>query len=135
MDADKIYEEDLPAGLQELRELIGLPATLTLVEHYGGIHVKVPSRYFDTNELVRVVGHKATSLLVRRYGGTTLYIAKADGVLRALRNMEIAARFDGGARAHRLAREFGLSERQIWKILNRPETLRGPRPEQPGLFD
>ena len=135
MDAAKIYEEDLPDGLKELRDLVGITATLKLVDHYGGIHVTVPSRYFEASPLVGIVGHRATSELVQRYGGNTLYIAKADKVLRALRNIEIATRFDAGIPAWQLAREYGLSERQIWSILTRPETLRAPRPEQPSLFD
>ena len=134
MDAEQIYNEDLPAGLQELRELVGITKTLNLVKHYGGLHLKVPSHYNDTHQLVGIIGHEATVTLVKQYGGTTVYIAKVDTMLRIIRNIEISKRFEGGVSAPKLAREYQMSERHIWNILKRPETLRQVKPTQDTLF-
>ncbi|MGB1762983.1 Mor transcription activator family protein [Alloalcanivorax xenomutans] len=134
---DGIFVEDLPELLQEISQLIGIPATLLLVEHFGGIHLFIPTHFSDQRAFVAVVGHRAASLLIQQYGGNTLYIARAASALRALRNMEIAGRFEGGLSAERLAREYGVSVRQIWNILKRPETVRRREttPRQPSLFD
>ncbi|SDH26540.1 hypothetical protein [Nitrosomonas sp. Nm132] len=35
-------ESLLPCILQEIAELIGLPATLKLAQHYGGVRLYVP---------------------------------------------------------------------------------------------
>lgn len=134
MDTEQIHDEDLPAGLQELRDLIGITNTLNLVKHFGGLHLKVPSHYNDTHQLVGIIGHEATVTLVRQYGGTTVYIAKVDTMLRIMRNIEISKRFEGGESATKLAREYQMSERHIWNILKRPETLRHVRPTQDSLF-
>lgn len=134
MDTEQIHNEDLPAGLQELREMIGITNTLNLVKHYGGLHLKVPSHFNDGHQLVGIIGAAATVELVRQYAGTTVYIAKADTMLRVIRNIEISHRFEGGESASKLARIYKMSERHIWNILKRPETLRQARPEQETLF-
>lgn len=128
-----VYEVDLPPVLAAIRELIGTEATLRLVEHYGGLHVDVPRRFQDDHPLVRVLGHEAAAAFVQRFGGTRPYIASLKGPLRVMRNIEISRRYEGGAPVRHLAREHGLSERQIWNILKRPETLRAA-PTQDDLF-
>ena len=135
MDEHDIYDEDLPASLRELRDLIGINATLKLVESWGGIHLKVPGHYRDDHHLVRIIGQAATVKLVQHYGATPLYIPRAARLVQALRNIEIAERYDNNVSAERLAREYGISERQIWNILKRPETVRRSSPHQPRLFD
>jgi hypothetical protein len=135
MDTSNIYYEDLPGGLQELCDLIGITHTLTLVEHYGGLPMKIPGHYDDTHPLNALIGHKAALAMVKKYPCATLYVPKADALLRVVRNIEIARRYDGGASAPQLAREYKMSERHIWNILKRPETVRDPEMRQTCLFD
>jgi len=130
-----LEDADLPAGMQELRKLIGLPALIVLVKHYGGLELKVPQRFDPDSHLVRLIGEEPTLAMINRYCGDKVYISKLDMVLRLQRNIEIAQRLEAGQSARRLARIYNLSERQIWKIVKRPETLRAPRPEQNDLFN
>jgi hypothetical protein len=134
MDTEQIHNEDLPAGLQELREMIGTTNTLNLVKHYGGLYLKVPSHFNDSHQLVGIIGAAATLELIKRYAGTTVYIATAHTLLRVMRNIEISHRFESGESASKLARIYKMSERNIWNILKRPETLRQARPKQRSLF-
>lgn len=135
MHDDYILDEDLPQVILEMKGLIGMQKTLKLVEVYGGLHLKIPIRFNDDHPLTRLLGHHAVLKLIGRFGGDTLYIAKADALLRIQRNIEIAQRFDSGVPARTLARDYHLSERQIWTILKTPETLRRPGgPEQGALF-
>ena len=133
MELTELFEQDLPEGLLEIKNLIGTTATLALVEHYGGRHIKVPSHFHDDTRLGRVVGHRSLVAMIEAYGGSTIYIGKADRAMRAVRNMEISARYEGGTTARELAGLYGLTERQIWNILCTPETLRNA-PEQNRLF-
>ena len=127
MHDDYILDEDLPQVILEMKGLIGMQKTLKLVEVYGGLHLKIPIRFNDDHPLTRLLGHHAVLKLIGRFGG--------DALLRIQRNIEIAQRFDSGVPARTLARDYHLSERQIWTILKTPETLRRPGgPEQGALF-
>ena len=134
MRSDYILDDDLPPTLREIKDLIGLTLTLRLVDCYGGLHIKLPVRYADDHILHRLLGAQAFIKLVDRFGGDMVYVAKADSLLRIQRNIEIATRYDGGTVAHVLARDYGLSVRQVWNILKRPETLRAGNPDQASLF-
>lgn len=129
-----IYDEDLPETLAEIRDLIGTEGMLALVEHYGGCHVDVPAAWRPDHPLTRILGHEAAVAFVQRFAATRPYIANLANARRVLRNIEISRRYEGGTPVSRLAREYRLSERQIWNILKRPETLRAV-PTTGDLFD
>lgn len=82
----------------------------------------VPEEYAD---LVACLGMEGFLRLSQLCGGETLYIPKRESLLRAARDREIRARFDGGN--HRgLARQFRLSERQVRKILAKRDGRASP---------
>lgn len=131
----EIFLQDLPEVLREIADLVGVPATLKLVESYGGTHLIVPSRYNPDHPLTRVVGHAASVQICQRYSGTSLYVARIKSAIKTLRDIEIASRYDGGVSVPQLAREYELSDRQIWNVLKNPNTLRAEKPRQTSLFD
>ena len=49
----------------------------------------------DQRELAELVGLEAYKKLVERYAGSPVYIQKADSVMKAIRDQEICAKFDG----------------------------------------
>lgn len=109
--------DDLPATLQEVAELVGLPATIALVERWGGIRVFVPraDNLHEAHPLVQALGPEAARKLAEYFDGSELPVPRAAAALRRLRDETIrAAR--GEAPAARLAREHGLTERQIYAI-------------------
>ncbi len=109
--------EDLPGILRELVELMGLPATLKLVDHYGGVRLYVPVKYDSEHVLVRQIGAPAATILIEHYGGEEHFdIPKAERALRAVRDRRIRAEYAFKSR-RRLAREYDLTERQIGNIV------------------
>lgn len=69
-------------------------------------------------EIAEVIGIEAYRKLVEYYGGSKIYIEKSDTVIRPDRNNEIRKKFNGG-NYKQLAREYGLSELTIRRIVDK----------------
>lgn len=120
----------LPRILQDLAEIIGLAATLRLVEAYGGVRLYVPKRFDPDHPIVKLIGHAPAVLLVEAYGGEAHFdIPRAIAATRAVRDNGIRRDRDFGASHRELALRNGLTERQIRNILGDEEDDR-----QVGLF-
>lgn len=120
MDTLMLYDMEerlLPPSLREIREVIGVAATLRMVEGCGGIRVFIPKRPRPEHRLQRILGEEAFRLLSARYGGETLSVPRADRIVRRLRNLTIAAAYDTGMPVRELARRHQLTERQVYAIL------------------
>ncbi len=115
---ERLTLDDLPESLRDVVELIGLPATLRLVESYGGIIALYVPRDIDPDHPIAVaIGIAAARKLAARYGADTLRnIPRCVDGLRRIRNAEIRARHPHESAA-RLALDYSLTERQIWSIL------------------
>lgn len=72
-------------------------------------------------EIALVIGVKDTVKLSRAFDGSRLYIPSVDHLERRIRNTQIRAEYDRGfATVVQLSRKFGLSTRQVEKILSSP---------------
>ncbi len=111
----------LPPVMQEIVDLVGLPAALKLVALYPAISFRVPTGEHEKGEVKRrleeAMGADASKLFIERFAGERLYVAKCHHALLAERNRIICERTDNNESAATLAREFNLSERQIRYIL------------------
>ena len=105
------------SNLREIEDLIGFDATRRLVRDFGGKVLGIPKRPGATR-LGESVGEEAARLLSERFGGDRLYISNAPS--RHSRNREIRRLRDEGCRIEVLSARFGLTERQISRILNSP---------------
>lgn len=123
-----IYSEDLPPLLTEICAAIGWKHTLVLVEAHGGTDLFVPSVFHADLPLVQLVEEEASKKLIAKYGGTKIYIARLSQAMRNIRNKQIATRLETEPAA-KLAREYQISERQIWNIAKCPHTLREMQPD------
>ena len=72
----------------------------------------------DQRALAETVGIDAYKKMVGQYGGSSIYINKTDTITRSGRNAEIQRKFNG-SNYHELAKEYGLSEPSVRKIVNR----------------
>ena len=123
--------ELLPRVLQDFVRLIGLAATMILVEHFGGRRLYIPVNPHPEHHLARLIGLDKLEALSRVYGLEDHFdIPKADRALRALRDQRIRSEY-GPKSASTLAREHGLTERQIWNIVGRDAE---PDRDQVNLF-
>lgn len=130
----KLTLEDLPESLRDVVELIGLAATLNLVEHFGGlIALYIPRDIEADHQIAQAIGITAARKLATHYGTDCLRnIPRCVDGLRRIRDVDIVARREAGESPARLALAFGLTERQIWSIL--AEARDGNDDKQAALF-
>ncbi len=108
----------LPPILQEIAELIGLPATLKLVKAYGGTRLYVPKRFDPDHPIVKLIGHELAARLFERFGGQDQFdVPKAMIAVKAARDATIRAQRRDGYTHARLAVLHGITERQVRNIL------------------
>lgn len=108
-----IDERLLPGIVREFADLIGLAATLKLVEHYPGIPMWVPVKWDCAHVLVKIIGHDAAMKLIENYGGESYPMPKCEEAIRFIRNTQIRA---SDKSQRQLAIEFRLTVRQIRNI-------------------
>lgn len=100
----------------ELEGLIGPEALRRLAARRGGRRLYVPRKVRPLHWLAVLLGQDAADALAFRYGGCRIDIPTL-GLSRANRNEEIRrCRVAGASLAH-VADRFGLSERQVRRIL------------------
>jgi len=125
----------LPRTARELAEVIGLPATLALVEAWGGQPVQIAkgkrARGRDQiDALAAIIGAHRARLVVARWGGEVVTIPLCAAAVRAARDADLQDRFDiltgedgysARAAVRRLVREYRpVHESTVWRILKRP---------------
>ena len=81
----------LPAAVQAIARLIGLPATLQLVENFGGLTLRLPVGAREAGQqmladLSRRIGPEAAQILARHYAVTPLYVPNCKPVLLRARD-------------------------------------------------
>lgn len=109
----------LPPLLQRFVELIGLPATLTLVRRLGGLRIYIPrpERVTPEHPLALLIGADKLRALAEDFGGQEHFqLPRAERAMKAVRNAEIA-RESSAKSARELAAEYALTEGQIVRIL------------------
>ena len=124
-------------GMDELVELIGLPAAIELIRVKGGTRFSVPlgitlGGQEQREKMVQIIGREQAAKLIGRYGGTTLYIPTCRQAFVDTRDRDINLERDELAReglseralVSVLAVRHGLSDRQIWRILKKPGPVR-----------
>lgn len=135
----------LPASIHEVAAVIGMPATLRLVERFGGTTLPLPAganrigrNYLRA--LAKQIGDDDAQKLAHYCAGEPLYIPRCDAALRRLRDLSICDQFEAAVRTGKtankavveLALEYKLTDRWIWNILK--ETPPGIAPTTADLF-
>ncbi|WP_275100128.1 hypothetical protein [Sedimenticola hydrogenitrophicus] len=111
----------LPDSVQELIEVVGLAATLVIVEERGGIRLCVPARATPDHWLADRIGMPALTALVERYQNEEIEVARCVAALRAVQEQQIVREAEAGASNATLARRYGYTERGIRKLRRRVE--------------
>lgn len=118
-DAMQLAPESLPPSIQAVAEVVGLPATLRIVESYGGIRLWVPKTIGEDHELMQLIGRDQAMSLVSVFGGEVLSVPRCASAIRELRDEAIREARSAGEPVAKLARRHGLTERQVFTILQR----------------
>lgn len=112
--------ELLPKVLQEFVRLIGLHATMLLVERFGGLRIYVPLNPSADHHFAQLIGLDNLRKLSQVYGREDHFeLPKAERALIALRNAKIKADY-GPKSIRQLAAEHSLTERHITRIVGAP---------------
>jgi len=118
-------EDCLPPIAREILNLVGHESLIRLVRAYGGTHIDFPRhcRFLSSSKVVEALGEEIGGAdamrLAGHFAGVRLWVPKCDDAVRLVRNREICAALDRGQPAHKLARQYKLTERQIWSIAKR----------------
>lgn len=116
-DLSETALELLPRRLRDFVRLIGLPATLAIVERYGGTRLYVPATWGPEHPLVALIGEANLARLSAEFGGDEhADVPRGIRALRHLRDERIRAEYQTTSAAA-LARRYGLAERHIWRIV------------------
>ncbi|HWH86336.1 MAG TPA: Mor transcription activator family protein [Pseudomonas sp.] len=141
--------ERLPGHIRDLAEVIGLPASIRLVESMGGTTIQISTCRTHRGEahhklLVAVIGKRYATAIARHWPNQAMYIPRCAEALRAMRNLELSLRFEQETAAGQpsqvvvtqLALDYKLSDRHIWSILKRSGGCLWMLEERtPDLFD
>ena len=100
----------LPKTLREIVDVIGIGATMKLVECYGGIRVWIPAKIDSKHDLSKNIGYFAARKMCQYYALEHLRIDKAECSLRALRDHDIQSRKESDT-APTLAREYKFNRK------------------------
>jgi len=121
----------LPPTIQEIVDIVGLEAALKVVNAYGGTRVWFPEVPAPDHHLVKILGD-AAYVLCQRFALNWLTIPTCARALRAVRDAAIVEALRQGRTYDEVAREFGLTWRQVANIAAR-HRAKYPDP-QPDLF-
>lgn len=117
----------LPPAAQLLVSLIGLHATTALIEKHGGKTLELAKRGDSQSNLAAVIGMPEVEKLYSHFGCCPISIPRCTSLLRNARNIKIHAMYDhltgegktGRSAVHQIVEVFGVTERQVWRILKK----------------
>ncbi len=115
-DLNLVDPDLLPPQIRQLVQIIGLPATIVLLDHHGGTLLRIPMNSDDSrSQLGDIVGIDAAKKLCAAKGGKRLELPKADKIIIQIRNHAIHKARETMS-ANDAAKYFNLSRRQIINI-------------------
>ena len=135
----------LPPIIEQLAGIIGIEAVNALMEaRLLGYRQRI-GRTQDCEwwrEWADVIGDGPTDAVMRQWGGDHVYFPACSDAIRNERNRQIVARYDtllaSGLSARRairvMCREYGLADRTLEKIVNRPTVQPCSLEQQLNLF-
>lgn len=108
--------ELLPASIKELIDVIGVPASISIVEERGGVRLCVPKKANPEHWLNKLIGEESFKALVDYYQGEEIEIPRCVEALRGYKEQQILHASRQGASNAQLAQQFGYTERGIRKL-------------------
>ncbi|MCA0213117.1 MAG: hypothetical protein LCH79_08075 [Proteobacteria bacterium] len=121
----------LPKLLQDFVRLIGLQATMLLVERFGGLRIYIPLHPTPEHHFAQLIGFDNLVKLAGEFGRETHFeLPKAQQALLAVRNAKMRSEY-GPKSLRVLAAEYKLTERQVTRIVGADI----PNDVQPALFE
>jgi Mor transcription activator family len=120
---DGVPRELLPPMALEMMASCGAQAAAQLMMWQPGARLYVPKLAEREHVLVEVMGWAGFKGLVARYGDQRIALPKLAQLMRALRNAAIVRAYGQGASVNELALRYGLTARNVEKVLAAPGLL------------
>lgn len=99
-----------PAEIHVWTDLIGIEATISLMEQHGGIPIRVPKKPTPESRLARDIGLDAAVALSREYGGDLIRVPLA-------KNWRVRYYHAQEMSLNEIARRIGCYQRTVAAIL------------------
>lgn len=109
--------------LAEIRRVIGVEATDSLLARFGGCHLRIPLRAREGHPITAAVGMTASARLSAHFGDEILNVPSAYRERLDRRNAQIVTARASGQSVESLAREHRLTTRTVFSILSRHRSL------------
>lgn len=125
----KVAIDHLPKMACLLAEVIGLPATLALTEHFGGQTIWPARGGAGYAAIAEVIGDEAAAKLVRHFR-EPIPVRKCDAAIRAVLHDRLRSDFDERTKSQgesartavaHLVRQYGYTDRHVWRLLGRAD--------------
>ena len=106
------------ATINRLVEILGLPTALKFAKRFGGGRVSVPqpARLKPEGRIVQAIGIEAAAALSAEYRGLEIMVPRFAAYRRAERDRNILLKSSQGISARRLALEYKVSERHVYRV-------------------
>lgn len=117
-DSAPIYlvdKEKLPSLMKDLIEIVGYDDMFALISSYGGQDIYIP-KHPSRSKLAQVIAEDSLSKLSYYYGGTYLSLPTQLKIDLQCRNHQIYQLLKKGEPRATIAKEFGLTTRQVANI-------------------
>lgn len=127
--------DDLPASLVDVAETLGLRVALALIQNFGGLELKLPTRPRTDHPVIKALGEADGYALCEFLGGGSMYVPHNRTTSARAEILRLEG--EGKDRAE-IARILGISQRHVRRMANRREDPRAHRredPRQSRLFD
>jgi Mor family transcriptional regulator len=105
----------------KVQVLIGAGMAYRLIEAYGGtrLYIPKPQRLSEYHRLSTTLGYSEALILAQHFGDSSVKVPTGHWAILHARNDLIHERYAKGETAAKLAREYGMAEDSIYRIVNR----------------
>lgn len=107
--------DDLPKGIRDIAEVLGLGLTARLVAHFGGVELRIPQKLHPEHKLMALGEEDARALCEFCPGDTILVPVSLDRQRLAARVRELEGH---GLKRWQIARKLGISQRHVRRLAN-----------------
>jgi hypothetical protein len=107
----------LPPLVRQIAERCGRSAAFALLREFNGRRIQVPVTPNESCIIAQRLTPEQFVALVRAYPGQEINVPRAYHAILGLRNDTIRAARQDGKSVAEIAVMWGLTERQVWKIL------------------
>jgi len=107
----------LSEDMQQFASLLSRPDLITFLEVFGGTRIHVPARNIAESCLARVLGLEAATRLSKLAACERIYVPNLHNAFVKRRHSRIVRLCDEGWLIDAIAREVGLSDRQVFNVL------------------